>query len=91
MKQNRMYDDLAYLWPLISTADKYAKVANDWKDALLENLGPEKRDVLELGVGGGHNLSYITSNFNVTAVNLSEQMLEHSRKLNPTVIPVTNL
>ena len=55
------------------------------EDALLENLGPEKRDVLELGVGGGHNLSYMTSDFNVITVDLSEQMLEHSRKLNPTV------
>jgi len=73
-----MYDDLAYLWPLISPADKYAKVANDWKDALLENLGPEKRDVLELGVGGGHNLSHITSNFNVTAGWVSSSALRVS-------------
>ena len=55
------------------------------EDALLENLGPEKRDVLELGVGGGYNLSHMTSDFDVIAVDLSEQMFEHSRKLNPTV------
>ena len=40
---------------------------------------------MELGVGGGHNLSHLTSDFNATAVDISPQMLALSIELNPGV------
>jgi len=85
MKQNRMYDDLAYLWPLISPPEGYANEARYWRDALREKLGPERHPILELGVGGGNNLSHLARDFQATAVDLSERMLAHSKKLNPSV------
>ena len=39
--------------------------------------------MLELGSGGGHNASHLKSQFAMTLVDLSEQMLEVSRQLNP--------
>ena len=36
-------------------------------------------------MGGGHNLSHLTADFEAEAVDLSPRMLEHSRRLNPDV------
>ena len=41
------------------------------------------REVLELGSGGGHNALYLTARFAMTLVDLSDGMLEASRRLNP--------
>lgn len=80
-----MYNEFAHLWPLISPPKDYAREARCWKNALRHNLGPGKHEILELGVGGGHNLSHLTEDFKATAVDLSPKMLENSRKLNPEV------
>ncbi len=82
---DRMYDDLAYLWPLISPPENYEAEAYVWRNTLRARLGPGRHDILELGVGGGHNLSHFADEFAATAVDLSEGMLENSRKLNPGV------
>ena len=83
--QNRLYHDLAYLWPVISPLEEYAEEAGYWRRALWDRLGPGEHRILELGVGGGHNLSHLTSDFRATAVDISPQMLALSRKLNPGV------
>ena len=85
MQSNRLYGDLAHLWPLLSDPADYAKEAWYWREALRQRLGPGRHHLLELGVGGGHNLSHLTAEFDVTAVDISEQMVAHSRKLNPGV------
>lgn len=85
IKQNRLYDDLAYLWPLISTPEDYAVEAQNWRETLRSKLGPGRHEILELGVGGGHSLSHLTGDFQATAVDSSRGMLMHSAKLNPTV------
>ncbi len=82
---NRLYDDLAWLWPLVSPPEDYAAEAPYWADILWQRLGPGRHPILELGVGGGHNLSHLTGGFEATAVDLSEAMLRHSRRLNPGV------
>ncbi|MDP2873221.1 MAG: class I SAM-dependent methyltransferase [Bacillota bacterium] len=83
--RNRLYDELAHLWPLVSPPEDYADEAQVWRDLLRRRLGPGQHQVLELGVGGGHNLSHLTADFHATAVDLSPRMLEHSRRLNPGV------
>lgn len=40
-------------------------------------------EVLELGSGGGHNAAHLKKQFTMTLVDLSEDMLEVSRRLNP--------
>jgi hypothetical protein len=82
---NRLYGDLAHLWALISRPEDYAAEARDWRDAIRGKLGPGRHEILELGVGGGHNLSHLTGDFQATAVDLSEGMLKHSAELNPGV------
>ena len=80
-----LYNKLAYLWPVISPPEDYADEAPYWQNAIRERLGPGRHRLLELGVGGGHNLSHLTAEFDATAVDISPQMLELSCRLNPTV------
>ena len=81
----RMYDELAHLWPLFSAREDYAKEAELWRAALREKLGAGRHAILELGVGGGNNLSFLTDDFQATAVDLSQKMLRNSIALNPGV------
>ncbi len=85
MKTNRMYYEFAHLWPLISPPEHYASEAHFWRDTLKEYLGTGRKWLLELGVGGGHNLSHLTKDFRAEAVDLSPGMLENSMRLNPDV------
>ena len=82
---NRLYYDLAYLWPIVSPPEDYAEEAEPWRAAIRSRLGPGRHRILELGAGGGHNLSRLTHDFEATAVDLSPYMLDHSRRLNPGV------
>ncbi len=45
--------------------------------------GAGVRDVLDLGCGGGHVAMHLKSEFNLTLVDISPQMLAVSRRLNP--------
>ena len=85
MQHIRLYNELAHLWPVISPPEDYAEEAAHWRGAIRDNLGPGRHHLLELGVGGGHNLSHLTSEFQATAVDISPQMLELSRQLNAEV------
>ena len=85
MKTNRMYDEFAYLWPLISSPIDYEREAGFWLNILREKLGAGRKSLLELGVGGGNNLSHLTDDFKATAVDISPGMLKNSTMLNPGV------
>ena len=80
-----LYNELAHLWPVISPPEDYAEEAGHWRAALRRYLGQGRHRVLELGVGGGHNLSHLTAEFDAAAVDISPKMLELSRRLNPSV------
>jgi len=85
LNQPRLYYELSYLWPIISPPREYAGEAANWRRILRDKLGPAKHNILELGAGGGHNLSHLTKDFQATAVDISPQMLNLSRRLNPDV------
>ena len=84
--RHRLYGDLAHLWPLMSPPDHYKEEARYWLRELRSRLAPGKRRILDLGTGGGHHLHQLTAEFDATAVDLSEAMLSHSRRLNPGVV-----
>ena len=77
-----MYADLADWWPLISSPAEYADEAAEAARCLRSASIPV-RDVLELGSGGGNNASHLRAYFTMTLVDLSEGMIEVSRRLNP--------
>ena len=80
MNMPRMYDEFAHLWTLISAPEDYAEEAACWLKALRDRLGPGRHRILELGVGGGNNLSHLTDYFQATAVDISEKMLAQAAK-----------
>jgi len=79
----RMYTDLAEWWPLISPVEEYEEEASFAAELLAGAATGPVREVLELGSGGGHNASYLARRFTMTLVDLSEEMLAVSRRLNP--------
>jgi SAM-dependent methyltransferase len=79
---HRFYGDLAVWWPLVSPPEEYEEEAA-WAAPGLRAASPSPREVLELGSGGGHNAVHLKRHFELTLVDLSEEMLEVSRRLNP--------
>jgi SAM-dependent methyltransferase len=79
---HRFYGDLAGWWPLISPPDEYAEEAA-FAGTLLRTADGPVREVLELGSGGGHNAYHLKGLFTLTLVDLSEEMLAVSHRLNP--------
>ncbi len=86
MSMPRLYDDLAWLWPLLSPPEHYeseAAVLLDLIDRHGKRAKGERYSVLELGAGGGHTLVHLANRFDCTAVDLSEPMLANCKKLVP--------
>jgi SAM-dependent methyltransferase len=83
MADHRFYGELAQWWPLISPPEEYAEEAAFAADVIADAASIPVREVLELGSGGGHNAVHLKSRFDLTLVDLSAEMLEMSRRLNP--------
>lgn len=80
-----MYRELAALWPLVCRREDYEEEMRHWSAAIADAVGPGPWRVLDLGTGGGFHLSYLDAAPGSVAVDLSPEMLEHSRRLNPAV------
>jgi SAM-dependent methyltransferase len=78
-----MYADLAPWFHLLTHPSDYADEASHIA-ALIEAAadGPAQT-LLELGAGGGNNASHLKSRFSCTLTDVSTEMLELSRSLNP--------
>jgi SAM-dependent methyltransferase len=81
----RFYGDLAEWWPLISPPEEYVEEAA-YAAGLLRQASIPVRQVLELGSGGGHNAVHLKAHFDLTLVDLSDEMLDVSRTLNPECV-----
>ena len=80
--EHRLYGDLAEWWPLISPPAEYADEAA-WAAEVLRSASIPVREILELGSGGGHNAAHLKTSFAMTLVDLSQDMLTASGRLNP--------
>lgn len=79
----RMYTEFARFCQLVNPREDYATEAPQWTRVVRSHLGPGRHDVLELGAGGGNQLSYWVEEFNCVAVDLSAEMLEQARQIAP--------
>jgi SAM-dependent methyltransferase len=85
----RIYSDLADWWPMISPLREYTREAAYLGDLLsqLTQTSPANStspaEVLDLGSGGGHVAVHLKEMFTMTLVDISDQMLTASRRLNP--------
>lgn len=90
----RLYTDLARLWPYLSPPEHYEAESQTLIELIDEALGepPAGRrwSVLELGAGGGHSIVHLKGRYDCTAADLSPQMLEQCRTLNPEVPTVVD-
>jgi SAM-dependent methyltransferase len=82
-----LYRELASWWPLISPPAEYSDDAAQI-DAVFASTGPVVRTLLDLGSGGGHVAMHLKHGRSMTLVDLSGEMLEVSRRLNPECMHV---
>ncbi len=79
----KLYGELAGWWPVFSDPAEYRREAGHVARVLRKSMAPPPRTVLELGSGGGSSAFHLKSQFAMTLVDVSPQMLKVSRKLNP--------
>jgi SAM-dependent methyltransferase len=85
MASHRFYDDLAWLWPVVSPAADYAEEVGTFRARLTRNGVADGSRVLHLGCGGGSIDYNLARNYRVTGVDMSAAMLEQARRVNPDV------
>ncbi|HTX81046.1 MAG TPA: class I SAM-dependent methyltransferase [Streptosporangiaceae bacterium] len=77
-----LYQELASWWPLISPPAEYSDDAV-LIEAVFASAARPVRTLLDLGSGGGHVAAHLKLGRSLTLVDLSGEMLEVSRRLNP--------
>jgi len=82
---NRLYNDLAWTWPIISPPEDYIKEGELFAKNIRLYQNKEVKTLLNLGSGGGHVDWAMKKEFRITGVDISENMLKLARKLNPEV------
>ena len=79
----KLYGELAPWWPLLSAPEEYEEEAAVYRELLTGAARRDVRRVLELGSGGGSNAFHMKRHFELTLSDLSAEMLDVSRSLNP--------
>jgi len=79
----RLYSDLAPWFHLLTHPSDYEEEASYYTRVIEAASGGRVRTLLELGSGGGNNASHLKARFECTLTDLSEEMLQLSRTLNP--------
>ena len=83
-KTNRLYHDLAWLWPM--WGDVTGEYADFCEHTLKLIKKYSKRDIhtlLNMGCGGGKNAFNLKKYAEVTGIDISPAMLDQAKKLNP--------
>jgi SAM-dependent methyltransferase len=81
---SKMYEELAWWWPLLSPPGDYKEEAAFYGGVLADAADGRIRSALELGSGGGHNASHLKKALGpMVLVEPSDAMRDVSRELNP--------
>lgn len=83
--ENRLYNDLAWTFPIISPLEHYLEETELFCNIIREHSKIPLKTLLHLGCGGGHNDYIFKKYFQVTGIDKSTAMLELAKKLNPEV------
>ena len=83
MEAMRIYGELAPWFHLLTHPSEYAEEAAYYTQVIDAVSDGRARTLLELGSGGGNNASHMKARFDCTLTDLSEEMLELSRTINP--------
>ncbi len=80
-----MYGDLAWAWPVFSSAESYIEESERFARLIRQYAEIEVKSVLNLGSGAGGNDYTLKKHFEVTGADVSEGMQETAKRLNPQV------
>lgn len=78
----RLYNEFSSWWPILSTPEDYAEEAAFYQKIITTSSPTPPQTLLELGSGGGNNVSHLKRYFLMTLVDCSPGMLAVSRSLN---------
>lgn len=81
----RLYHDLAWLWPVISPPEEYIKEALLFASLARKYCTQPPKTILHLGCGGGHIDRTLKKYLQITGVDISKAMLDLAHRLNPEV------
>ncbi len=79
----RRYTDMADWYLLITHPDEYAEEATFYARTIIDASDGRHSTLLELGSGAGANAFHYKAYFNVTLTDISQSMLDLSRRFNP--------
>jgi SAM-dependent methyltransferase len=79
----RLYQDLAWLWPIWGGPGEYAGYCDHVKRLIQNHAQIPVCSLLNIGCGGGKNAYNLKRDYQVTALDLSPRMLELAAELNP--------
>lgn len=82
----RAYTDLAWTEPIVAPPEEYVEETNLFSKVIKEHSKIVSRTLLHLGCGAGGNDFTFKKHFKVTGVDISENMLDIARQLNPEVV-----
>ncbi|MEZ5359013.1 MAG: class I SAM-dependent methyltransferase [Candidatus Zixiibacteriota bacterium] len=83
--KRRMYGDLSWTWPIISPPEDYKEETQEYIRLIKDQSRIPVKKLLNMGCGGGHNDHTLATAFEVTGVDLSQEMLTLAKELNPHV------
>lgn len=79
----RLYNDLAWLWPMFGSVESYAEECETFIQLLQRYAGIEIRTLLDMGCGGGKHDAHFKQYASLCGIDISDDMLEQARRLNP--------
>ena len=80
---NRLYNDLAWLWPLWGSVGDYKQESDQAVELIKRHATIEVQNILDITCGGGKNAYNLKQHLDVHGLDLSKAMLENARTLNP--------
>lgn len=82
----KLYNDLAWLWPMWGDAAGYADYCRHVTELIRQHAKRQVNTLLDIGCGGGKNIVNLKQDFTVTGMDLSLVMLAQAKELNPECI-----
>jgi len=82
-KYHRLYNDLAWLWPLWGSVEEYREESEEAVKLIEKHAQIEVKSLLDITCGGGKNLFHFKKYFDADGLDISNAMLDNARKLNP--------
>lgn len=80
---SKLYHQLIDWYRLLDPLEDHKEEVDAYAAAIKKKLEGSSDSLLELGAGAGNNGYYLKQHFNCTLSDLSEEMLNLSRKINP--------